>query len=265
MSLSSFRTNKQRRSYGIICFVNKPTGLEILLVKKAVTYNFVQFVNGIYKQHNEHALTKLFSGMTFSEKLDILNCNFASLWRRIYPRDDLNNVSFRKKASIFEDEMKWRGTEYIKKLMSKATAIDTLWEIPKGRPDMDEKAIETAIREFNEETQNQITNIEILWHQPPYIESYRDYGVTYINTYYFACYKHEPSNTAPLNIDFRKNNIGEIVSARWFSVEQLLRLDSVIFISSYTKTLLENAKKIIKKHSRTKFSIFDNANPNKTS
>lgn len=260
-----FRSNKQRRSYGIICFVNKSTGIEILLVKKAVTYNFVQFVNGTYKPRNEYALTKLFSGMTFSEKLDILSCNFASLWRRIYPRDDLNNVSFRKKASIFEDEMKWHGIDYIKKLMSKATAIDTLWEIPKGRSDMDEKPIETAIREFNEETQNQIRNIEILWHQAPYIESYRDYGVTYINTYYFAEYKNETSNAAPLNIDFRKNEIGEIVSARWFSVEQLLRLDSAIFISSYTKTLLKNAKKIIKKHSRSKFSIINNIGLNKTS
>ena len=144
MSLSSFKTNRQRRSYGIICFANRPTGLEVLLVKKAVTYNFVQFINGIYKPHNEHALIKLFSGMTFSEKLDILSCNYASLWRRIYPRDDTSSLSFRKKASIFEDEMKWRGMEHIKKLMSKATAIDTLWEIPKGRSDIDERPIETA-------------------------------------------------------------------------------------------------------------------------
>ena len=155
-----FKSNKQRKSYGIICFCANKGNLSVLMVKKAVTYNFVQFINGIYRQRNDQTLIKLFSGMTFSEKLDILNCNFASLWRRIYPRDNTDNIHYRRKASIFESEIKYHGLDHIKKLMSKQTAIDTLWEIPKGRAMDDEKPIETAIREFNEETQNQIKKFQ---------------------------------------------------------------------------------------------------------
>lgn len=251
------RLNKQRQSYGIICFYQKPSGLEVLLVKKAVTYNFVQFINGLYKRHTDDVLIKLFSGMTFSEKLDILSCNFASLWRRIYPRDSTDSFKYKKAMDIFEKEMAYHGLNRIKKLMSKNTAIDTLWEIPKGRAYDNEKPIETALREFHEETQNQIHNIEILWHQPPYVESYRDYGVTYINKYYFAIYKDtNTENKTPekLNIDFYKANIGEVVASRWFPVEQLLRSESIIFINDYLKTLLRNAKKIIKHHIRPRLN-----------
>jgi ADP-ribose pyrophosphatase YjhB (NUDIX family) len=245
--MSVFKNNKQKRSYGIICFSGEQHDLKVLLVKKAVTYNFVQFINGIYKHKNDLALSKLFCGMTFNEKIEILNGNFASLWHRIYPGENVDNLNFRKKASVFNEEMKYRGLDCIKKLMSKSTAIDTFWEIPKGRSNFDEKPFETAIREFNEETQNQVRDIEILWHKAPYVESYRDYGITYINTYYYAIYK---GTIEIINTDFRKGEIGEIVSARWFSVDQLLKTNGLIFTTCYIKTLLKNAKKHIKTHKK---------------
>ena len=250
--MSAFRNNKQKRSYGIICFSNEQHNQKVLMVKKAVTYNFVQFVNGMYKHGNDSALSKLFCGMTFNEKIDILNGNFNTLWRRIYPGENTNNLNYQRKSSIFDNEMTYMGSEYIKKLMSKSTAIDTLWEIPKGRSHFDEKPFETALREFNEETQNQIRDIEILWHKKPYVESYRDYGITYINTYYYAVCKDAETKT--INIDFRKGEIGEIVSARWFSIDQLLRTDSLIFTTEYIKTLLRNAKKNVKTQTKNKFS-----------
>ena len=187
-----------KRSYGIICCRKHNTeGTQILMVKKSVTYHFCEFVVGKYNIKNKAHLMRLFNNMTYYEKMDILSMDFKTMWYRVY-REHYEDVVFNKhsniyalhyfnKKSIFEKTFLIDNGELLRKLISNSVNVETQWEFPKGRKNnFRENDIMTAIREFKEETNVLDSQYTIQWNIKPYTESYIDFGVKYINKYYFA-------------------------------------------------------------------------------
>ena len=69
-----------------------------------------------------------------------------------------------------------------------STYLEPEWEFPKGRRNLNEKNLETAIREFSEETGIDIRNIDIDLNKT-FKEIYKSYdNITYCNEYYLAKY-----------------------------------------------------------------------------
>ncbi len=236
-----------RKSYGIICCRPSKKGTEILMIKKSTTYHFCEFVAGRYRKANYNHLTRLFNNMTYHEKVDILSMDFQAMWYRIYHEihdKNSNNVwtstYFKKKNKFEKTFMPDRG-EYLRRLISNSKNVDTLWEFPKGRQHNNESEIETAIREFHEETGIDSTQYKILWNITPYIETYTDFGITYKNTYYFA----EAIGTWEPIYHFCDKQINEVAAIQWVSKNELcfMQLEPITY-----RRLLNSFNKVIKKY-----------------
>lgn len=239
-------SGRVKKSYGLLCFRrNKHLSHEIVMIKKSVTYHFCGFVFGHYKKDNDYTLLKLFNNMTYHEKIDILNLNFENLWYRIYKKkpDELQMQSYLRKEIKFKQT--FLHNNRLKRLMAASTNVDTPWEFPKGHKDEQKKEfdMDTAIREFTEETGINRDKIKVLWNMTPYVETYTDFGVTYQNIYYFA---EAIGDWEPELRFYDKQQISEVCDVKWISKENLkhIKLEKVTY-----KRLLKSFDKIIKKYS----------------
>jgi ADP-ribose pyrophosphatase YjhB (NUDIX family) len=195
------------------------------MVRKPNTYVFCEFVMGKYQRSDTAHLRTMFSLMSYSEKMDILSMNFGVMWYRLHKvNPDANVVYYNKvyqsKKHKFETSFLSDNGCRLKSLISNSYNADSIWELPKGRKISDESDLNSAIREFEEETGLSRTAYSILYRIPPYIESYTDFGTTYIHTYYFATASQEK-----LDYKFDINQIKEVSAVQWCTVEHIKYLN----------------------------------------
>lgn len=227
---------KIKKSYGIICcrkHVDK--GLQIILVKKPVTYHYCEFIAGHYRKTDDAFLLKLFNNMTYGEKMDIINMKFAVMWYRVYknnpeqsfiPGSNINAFQFKRYAKMkaqFEDTFMPDGGVRLRKLINDTCNAETLWEIPKGRKveHIFEESLNAAIREFEEETLITEDKYKILFCIKPYIETYTDFGTTYQNTYYYA----DAIDIWEPKIKFaNKQLVSEVQDIKWCTLTNVLNM-----------------------------------------
>lgn len=228
---------KIKKSYGIICCRKHPkNGIQIVLVKKPMTYHFYEFISGHYRKNDDAHLKKLFNNMTFHEKLDILSMKFNLMWYRVYKTNpdqvflqgagSYMSKQYMRKKTKFEASFLQDGGSRLKKLMSDTTNAETLWEIPKGRrqEQTNEECINAAIREFTEETTILPKQYKLLLRIAPYIETYSDFGTTYQNIYYYA----DAINDWEPSIKFSDGaQISEVSAISWCSLSDIknMKLD----------------------------------------
>ena len=242
-----------KKSYGIICCRKHPSyGTQLILVKKPYTYHFCEFITGRYRKHDDYKLIKLFNNMTYYEKMDILSLKFEYMWYRVFrsnpeqtfKRDDKGFKNYIKKKTKFEVCFLHDGGQRLKKLMATTNNVETLWEIPKGRKNENDKEdqINTAIREFTEETAIEPSKYTVLWRINPYIDTYSDFGVTYQNIYYFAVANGDWDPCIKFS---NGQQIHEIAAIRWCNLIDinLMKLDP-----STHKRLIKLFKKISTKY-----------------
>jgi 8-oxo-dGTP pyrophosphatase MutT (NUDIX family) len=245
-----------KKSYGILCCrPSKLDGIEILMVKRSTTYHFCEFVSGHYRKQNHQHLINLFNNMTYNEKMDILSLKFQNLWYRIYMENpdkvffqgsNSNSIwasSYIKKKNKFESAFLQDSGKKLQTLIATSTNVETPWEYPKGRKNKDDDTdIDTAIREFQEETGVESNKYNILWHLSPYVETYTDFGVIYQNIYYYATAIDIWNPTYTFS---NKVQISEVSSIKWISLNQLIHMN---LESTTYKRLLNSFSKILKKY-----------------
>jgi len=241
---------KKKVSYGIICFRrNAKNTLQLLMIKKATTYHFSAFVNGYYSSNpnnpkSDKVLKKLFNNMTYHEKLDILSFNFKTLWQRIYRGDAQITISNSYNKKEYKFNSLCNNKTRVMNLIKNSTNVETIWEFPKGRKNTDvEFDLNTAQREFLEETNLRETDYIVRYHISPYIQTYTDFGRAYQNIYYLA---DMLSNTLePKTTFFNKWQMSEICDIRWISKEELanMNLEEITY-----NRLMKSFTKIIKKY-----------------
>ena len=267
--------NKIKRSYGIACCRKYNNVYQIILIKKPVTYCYCEFILGHYKRRDEIHLKKLFNSMTYHEKCDILSLKFNIMWYRIYKSDpekiNIDDISkyYYKKKTKFETNFLYDNGKKLRQLINESKNTETQWEVPKGRKlnnykhkedkykedkykedKYKEDEINTAIREFTEETLILSNKYNILWHLNHYIETYSEFGVTYQNIYYFAkaIGYWEPS------IKFSNNQqISEVASIRWCSKNDIKYMELEINIYNRLKKMFNI---LIKKYKKSVSPVY---------
>jgi 8-oxo-dGTP pyrophosphatase MutT (NUDIX family) len=250
-------------SYGIaLCRHNNEGVFETLTIKKRFTYYFYIFVLGKYKNNNIAYIKKLLDKMTYIEKIDILSLNFNILWHKIWLRcpDDENTHMFINnqekfsdgkvktiywsKRKRYEDLMATNGA-LIKQMIIQSSNSDIIWELPKGKQSNNETTLETAIREFYEETNIHEKHYSICYKIPPIKYSFIDDGVNYVYTYYIA-YLNKSYNFNENNIKFNYKDtiqVNETDQLRWFSKNHI----KYIVFDKKNKEMLFNLFDNIKK------------------
>jgi ADP-ribose pyrophosphatase YjhB (NUDIX family) len=129
--------------------------------------------------------------MTVEEKICILSLDFSKIWYfsyLIHPHK-LQSKELSKYEGYktkFEKRFLLDGGQRLQRLMRRSRNIDLIWEIPKGMMNKAESPIQSAIREFYEETGIKKSKYRILWGVKPIEHIFSDEGVTYRYVYYIA-------------------------------------------------------------------------------
>lgn len=251
-----------KRSYGIILFrknekINK---YEILLIQKRVTYSFSYFVTGGYKFTKGHVnwteINSLLQKMTQEELMLIHTLSFDAMWCKIHfvKFDDSRFNSSREKfnsAFIYPD-----GGDKLKELLRKVQANGELfWEIPKGRSQRDEPPLETAIREFEEETGIEKKYYRLIPNVSKII-SYVSKNIEYEFTFFVAISSenrilNDEQFTKTLPTLKYAHRVVEVGRKQWMDIEKIRLIDQK---NNFLERIIKPALTIVKKHNKNKLN-----------
>lgn len=211
---------KTNKSYGIaLTKKNKITNkYEILFIKKRSSYSYITFTKGIY--FNKNDVKKLFNTMTMNEKLTILSLDFPHIWFNCFLKHPIVTDKKYIKAIRKFEKFFIIGKEFnIKQIIAESKNIDLIWEIPKGYCDKNETGINSAIREFYEETNIHKSKYKILWDVKPIKYLFSDNNITYEYIYYIAIML---DHVYIPKINYASSSmIDEIVDIKFLSTEQI--------------------------------------------
>lgn len=215
-------------SYGIILF--DKDSRKYLLIQRKNSIAFTEFIFGKYQIDDYNYIANMFARMANDEiRLIKTKPKYSVLWNKIY------NSKYNKYTEHKYNKFLICFSEYIDKIpLSEYNECE--WEFPKGRRNNNETDIECACREFYEETNVNISNINITINK--FYERYVSSNLnTYLHVYYLAYLKNK-------NLVLNKTPCSEISKIKWFSYE-----DAINIIRNYSiekKRVLQNIEKYLK-------------------
>ncbi len=218
-----YQCNDPIISSGIICYREKDGIREYLMIRRKDTLGYVDFIRGKYQLHNNLYLHNIFNEMTQEEKERIKQHNFNELWNILWG----SNFRNKHKNEYFSSEKKFLLLKNNKYITDTMNSLDELlektttwkeqeWGFPKGRKNPNESDIDTALREFTEETGYNKQDIRVIMNMKPYEEIFTGSNFKcYIHKYYIA---KLVNNTYDLN-KFQKSEVSDI---KWFNYEDCI-------------------------------------------
>lgn len=222
-------------SYGTVQFRFTPNGkIQYLLICRKNTLGYIDFLRGKYRCDDEYYILCMIKQMTNEEKKNILTYNFNSLWANLW-----HSTSFTE-FDILSDtkEKKYKKNEYyysydkfailkenkvLHNLINQCNKY-TQWELPewgfpKGRRNYNESNYSCAMRETEEETGYNVSDMYPVTTLSPFTETFRgsNYKI-YKHVYYIVNILYED------DIEFKKKKFdnGEISQMKWLSYEECL-------------------------------------------
>lgn len=229
-------------SYGIILFkINlkaKYIGdkIQMLLLQRKHTYSYMDFIRGKYNYKNQFDIHKLklnINNMTIQEVNNIINYDFDTLWCDLWNIKNANELNnrFKKEYKIARDKFNKLTNNsgylcdivFIKYLKN---IRNTLYKTPeygfaKGRRNNHENDLDCAIREFCEETNYSIKDIDILNHNRTFNEKYIALNnINYEHKYYIALCN---TNKDPYIDKNNKEQVNEIKNIKWCSLNEVIK------------------------------------------
>lgn len=243
------KCSEPKNSLGIILFDKNKENIKILLIKRKNTIGFVQFIRGQYIYSDIEYIQTLFNVMTNNEIKLIQSNTFSELWEflwmdKFYKKKQLSlkrkkNKSEKKFNKIKDGIIREKKIYTIQYFINNKTTFydEQEWGFPKGRRNKNESNLDTALREFTEETNISVNNIIINKDLGEIIEKYKSYdNVIYKNIYYVGEYigssKHFSINSN------KKEQYMEISDIQFMNHEEAL--DKI-------RPYLKEKKKIINK------------------
>ena len=240
-------------SYGIIVFMYSGTDIEYLMIRRKNSFGFIDFIRGKYTTNNLEHLKVLFNEMSLEEKELIRNNNFDTLWKKMWGIQETKH------------QHKFKGEEYISQkkfetlkmglpigendtivtldnLIDNSTTkwLETEWEFPKGRRNYQEKDLDCALREFEEETGYSKRDIKIIENVLPFEEMFLGSN--------HKAYKHKYflGNTENNNNNLNNFQQTEVSKIEWKTLEECL--ESIRPYNLEKKQLIININKILQEY-----------------
>jgi 8-oxo-dGTP pyrophosphatase MutT (NUDIX family) len=223
-------------SLGIVLYcVDNDNNIKFLLIRRKFSLGFMDFVMGKYCIDNLDYIKRIFNEMTIEEKVRILNESFDSLWYSIdYNCLDVQNATvdenLRKKIksdyNVAKRKFNMIKGGFINKSQQYINLYDVIyncqnnwlepeWEFPKGKRKMNESNLDAAIREFSEETNFPISDMEVIIGDTSFVEKYYgSNGKKYKHIYYIARAKNMLDYT---KLKLTHQQEVEISDIRWMS------------------------------------------------
>lgn len=238
-----------KTSSGLICISYYDNTYRVLTVKKKISYAYEYFIKSIHKKKTNKELTNLFKKMTFEEKNTLATFDINFILYRLFSDTDIID---KNKSFIISNFTKYYNSYYnhtlIFNLLNTTSSSLLEYDLPRGRVNKNEKLLETAIREFREETTLTKKNYRLF---PQFRANINisDNNINY-NYYYFLAYldnnilnKINKNNTNYINF-YNKKQAEELSELRWLTLEEFK------FYNPDVYKIVHKATKYLKKQIR---------------
>jgi 8-oxo-dGTP pyrophosphatase MutT (NUDIX family) len=241
-------------SYGIIVFrTSIMKGIQYLMIRRKNSFGYIDFIRGKYIPNNLEHLQIMFNEMSIEERGLIRIHNFETLWKMMWGVQDLSHqnqykgeeVASQKKFELLKNGLPLGVNNEIISLdniIDNATTkwIETEWEFPKGRRNFQEKDLDCALREFEEETGLSKKNIRIIENVLPFEEMFLGSNHKSYKNKYFLGYTENSSEN--LN-NFQQTEVSKI---EWKTLEECL--ESIRPYNLEKKQIIININKVLQEY-----------------
>lgn len=193
--------------------------IKFLFIQRKHSFSYVEFIRGKYDENNLEEIKTLLNLMNKTEITKILNNDLNFLWVDLWNKTS-KHKAFQKEFEISQEKFNFLKSTYnLINLINFDKLYETPeWGFPKGRRDKNEKNLECAIREFEEETGIEKDKYIILNRLNTIEESViGTYDSVYKLIYYLALAFEE--NELTLNNEHQKYEIGDM---KWFTFEEII-------------------------------------------
>lgn len=236
-------------SYGIILFSSSSKGIQYLMLLRKDSFGYIDLIRGKYVINNIEQLQYIFNEMSSNEKELIKNNDFEYLWKKMWGETNIGNQYRNEEtASQKKFEALKAGITVNNELISLDSLIqnsntmwkETEWEFPKGRRNFQEKDLDCAIREFEEETGIIKKNIKIIENMLPFEEIFVASNHKSYKHKYFLAYT---DNTDESLEDYQKTEVSRL---EWKTLDECL--ESIRPYHLEKKLLITNINKILEEY-----------------
>lgn len=213
-------------SYGIIVFRSSVKGAQYLMIRRKDSFGYIDFIRGKYTPQNIEQVQNIFNEMSVFERESILEHDFAYLWKEMW--GDANNgtqfkseesISFKKFELLKSGIILETGEKIdLNTIVSRCTSnwMETEWEFPKGRRNYQEKELDCALREFEEETGYPSKDLRVIDNLLPFEEIFIGSNNKSYKHKYFIAY------TDKIVDALHKYQITEVSKLEWKTVDECL-------------------------------------------
>jgi 8-oxo-dGTP pyrophosphatase MutT (NUDIX family) len=237
-------------SYGIILFRKKNDEIEYLMIRRKNSFGYVDFIRGKYIQQNIEHLQGIFDEMSQNEKDDILNYSFDELWVKMWGETNNNQYKSEEYASQKKFEALKNGIIVNEKLITLEYLVknstthwkETEWEFPKGRRNFQERDLECALREFEEETGYSRNDLCIIENLMPFEEIFIGSNHKAYKHKYFLAYMKNVTNNENEN-NYQESEVSKM---EWKTLED--SLGSMRPYNLEKKQLILNINKVLQEY-----------------
>ena len=222
-------------SCGNLLFRQDKDEPQILMIQRKDSLCYIEFLRGKYDIYNLEYIQTLIDKCNIEEKINLLKKPYETLWVDLWMIDDGHD--FTKSNDYFKGNEKFnrlkQGYHYKKKdffvnleyfiKKTKTNYPMTEWEIPKGRRNKRETNLECAIREFQEETNYQNDDYQLICNVNPLSEEFvGENNVRYKYIYYLGYLTNYDKDVYidPQN----KDQITELKGIKWFTQTEALEI-----------------------------------------
>jgi len=244
-------------SYGIILFRSSEQGIKYLMIRRKDSFGYIDLLRGKYIQHNVEQLQNIFNEMSVGEREKIRVNNFETLWKQMWcdvPQGSQyrsEEFASQKKFDTLRNGIQISLSDP-KEIVSLETLIngstttwgETEWEFPKGRRNFQEKDLDCAIREFEEETGFLKKDLTIIENVVPFEEIFIGSNHKSYKHKYFLAYMDTNKNVEPEALcNYQQSEVSKI---EWKSLEECL--ESIRPYNLEKKQLIININKVLQEY-----------------
>ena len=239
-------------SFGIIVFRMKDSIPQYLMIRRKDTLGYIDFMRGKYSAYNKYYIMNMIMQMTVDEKNKLITNDFDKLWLELWGTSSsvLNQykseeVSSKEKFNLLKEGVYtklgfYNMTQLIEESKKYASWDEPEWGFPKGRRNYQEKDLDCALREFEEETGISKKDIKVVENLIPFEEIFLGSNHKSYKHKYFLAYAENSSDE--LNM-YQKTEVSKL---DWKTLEECL--ESIRPYSLEKKQLIINIIKVLQEY-----------------
>jgi 8-oxo-dGTP pyrophosphatase MutT (NUDIX family) len=231
-------------SYGVILFRE---GVQYLMIRRKDSFGYIDFLRGKYSPYNIEQIQSIVNQMSLIEKNQLLTESFETLWLQMWDNIANNQYKSEEIASHKKFETIRNGILINDKMVTLFDIIsnsdtnwtETEWEFPKGRRNYQEKDLDCALREFEEETGISKNNILVIENLLPFEESFIGTNHKSYKHKYFLAFMNKSDNLQ----NFQPSEVSKM---EWKTIENCL--ESIRPYNLEKKQLITNINKVLEEY-----------------